>query len=237
MEKTSPTLTWRGALFGAKLCFPIGVFSLVFGVAFGAIAAEKGIASFQAVMLSFITFAGTSQFVAMDFWTHPINMAAMFLAVFAISARHVLMSAALYPWIKHYPYYWRFISAAFLSDPNWAFSLKEFEKGNRDFGIFLGGGFVLWIPWFVGTYFGVAFGRLIHDSKALGIDTFIVTFFACFLISLWKDKTRSMLPWLVAGLAAMLGYFVLPTGWHIMAGGLAGGIVGFVTYKAEASDD
>lgn len=223
--------------FGAKLCFPIGVFSLVFGVAFGAIAAEKGLTSIQAVFLSFVTFAGTSQFVAMDFWTHPINMAAMLLAVFAISARHVLMSAALYPWVKDYPYYWRFISAALLSDPNWAFSVQEFEKGNRDFGIFLGGGIVLWVPWFVGTYFGVAFGRLIHDPKALGIDTFIVTFFACLLISLWKGKAKSMLPWIVAAGAAMLGYFLLPPGWHILAGGLAGGIVGFVTYKEAASDD
>ncbi len=237
MENNKPTLTWKGAVYGAKLCGPIAVFSLVFGVAFGAIAAEKGITSFQAVMLSFVTFAGTSQFVAMDFWTHPINMVAMFMAVFAISARHLLMGAALYPWVKDYPFYWRFISAAFMSDPNWAFSLQEYEKGNRDFGIFLGGGFLLWVPWFVGTYLGVEFGQLIRDPKALGIDTFIVTFFACFLISLWKGKQRSLLPWVAAGVVAMLGYFFLPSGWHIMAGGVAGGVIGYVTYKEESGDD
>ena len=97
---------------------------------------------------------------------------------------------------------------------------------------------MLWIPWFAGTYLGMAFGQLIQDPKALGIDTFIVTFFACFLISLWKGKDRCMIPWLVAGAAAMLGYFILPPGWHILAGGLAGGIAGYVMYEeAEAVAD
>ena len=93
------------------------------------------------------------------------------------------------------------------------------------------------MPWFVGTYLGVEFGQLIRDPKALGIDTFIVTFFACFLISLWKGKQRSLLPWVAAGVVAMLGYFFLPSGWHIMAGGVAGGVIGYVTYKEESGDD
>jgi predicted branched-subunit amino acid permease len=231
-----PTLTWAGAVIGARTSMPLTIFTIAYGLAFGAIAAEKGLTAFQAASLSALTFAGTSQFVAMDFWVDPINFLAMMLAVFAISARHILMGATLYPWMKLYSPWIRYLSAVTLVDPSWAFAMQEYEKGKRDLGLFLGGATGLWLGWVFGTYIGVALGSTLADPKDVGIDTLIVTYFACLILGLWKGKGRSLLPWSVAGVCAMLGYWFLPSGWHIMAGGFAGGLVAYVTYRDEVNE-
>ena len=49
-----------------------GLASFPFGIGFGVAAAQKGLSAFEVALMSVTVFAGTSQMVALDLWTHPL---------------------------------------------------------------------------------------------------------------------------------------------------------------------
>lgn len=58
-------------LAGMRAIFPLVVAVLPIGLVFGAVAATKGLSPLETTLMSALVFAGGSQFVAMDIWTHP----------------------------------------------------------------------------------------------------------------------------------------------------------------------
>ncbi len=51
----------------------------------------------------------------------------------------------------------------------------------------------------------------------------MVTFFTAVLVGLWRGAGKDLLLWLAA---AVTGSWLLPRSWHVLAGALAGGLVG-----------
>ena len=73
-----------------------------FGVAFGAIAAQRGLSLIDATLMSTLVFAGASQLVAVEIWPHPMTAAgaaALGLVTATINMRFILMGASLRPWL------------------------------------------------------------------------------------------------------------------------------------------
>lgn len=93
----------------------------------------------------------------------------------------------------------------------------------------VGSGLILWSTWVLGTAIGSIGGASLGDLRQYGFDVFMVTFFTTILISQWEGK-RSVLPFVVAAIVAVVGLHVLPAGWHIVAAALSGGITGALTY-------
>ena len=55
--------------------------------------------------------------------------------------------------------------------------------------------------------------------------TLMLTFFACVLVDMGRREDIAR-PWSAAALAALAAVWLLPPNWHILAGGIAGGLVG-----------
>lgn len=214
-----------GMLAGARSLLPIALFAVPFGVAFGAAALEAGVARETAMAMSALVFAGAAQFAALEFWVHPIDLVALLLVVFAVNARHILMGAALYPWMRHLPWGRRHAAAALISDANWAYAMEAHEKGERDLGILVGSGVLMWLCWGLGTAAGAVLGEALAEPRRYGLDAVMVTFFACVLAAMARREVV-LWPWLSAAAAAVAATWVLPAGWHILTGGLVGGLVG-----------
>jgi len=218
-------LTWQGTLDGARLMLPVGMFVFPFGAAFGVAALQAGLDPVLSIFMSATVFAGASQFVALDFWSFPMAVVPMLLAVFAINARHILLGASLYPWLQGLPTTQRYLAVTVLSDANWVIAMQASQRGGKDVGTLVGGGLVLWFAWVVGTYLGILLSSAIESPETFGLDVVMVVFFAVSLPGLWQGKTTAF-PWIMAGIASMLAVWFLPANWHILAGGLAGGITG-----------
>ena len=62
---------------GLRAAAPLLVAMIPIGVVFGAVAVSKGLSPFEASLMSALVFAGGSQFVAMDLWTHPASWTAL----------------------------------------------------------------------------------------------------------------------------------------------------------------
>lgn len=210
---------------GFKQLVPLSIFVIAFGAAFGLAAVQTGLDNPSSLLMSTLVFAGASQFAALELWGVNIPLVPLALTVFAINARHLLMGASLYPWLRYLPPAKRYGVMLVASDANWALSIQAFNRGQPGFGLLLGGGLALWSFWIFGTWLGIYFGGAIHDPKSFGLDMVM----GCFLLAMavgGEKNLRLLLIWTVAAGSSLLAYWYLPDNSHVVVGALAGGVLG-----------
>lgn len=224
-ENQQITLSWRGILRGVLRLAPISVFVIPFGIGFGGAAVEHGLTVLQAMLMSIMVFSGAAQFASLEFWPEPVDLVSLALIMFAVNARYIVTGAALSPWLSQLTLRARWSALALLSDPNFADSRPAFQTGERDAGILLGGGLVLWVNWVGGTALGALAGANIGDLRAYGFDVVMVCFFAAAVTGRLKRRSAIVPAILASGIAvATLNW--LPAGWNIIVAALAGGVWG-----------
>lgn len=223
LHQLDKPLVWSGF----KQLVPIALFVIVFGAAFGLAATQAGLSDSTIVAMSALVFAGASQFAVLELWGAHIPLFTVMITVFAINARHLLMGATLYPWLRHLSPTKRYGVMLVASDVNWAMSMQEFSRGKPGLGVLFGGGLALWSFWVFGTWLGIHFGQAISDPKRLGLDMVM----GCFLLALvvgGEKNPRIIMIWAIAAIASLLAYRYLPENSHVIVGALAGGVAGVV---------
>ncbi|MEM7170530.1 MAG: AzlC family ABC transporter permease [Pseudomonadota bacterium] len=226
-------ITVAGVMGGIRALGPIAVFILPFGIAFGVAAIEKGMTAAQALAMSVLLYSAAAQFASLEYWPAGFPSLALALTIAAVSARMVIMGAALSPWSNEIPRKERLPAFFFLSDPNFADSFQSFQAGERDLGRLVGGGFILWIAWILGTAFGAAAGAQFGDLDLFGVDVLMAAYFTTMIVGPWLRESSVVravvqaLPLIIAASAvAVVGDMVLPAGWNIVAAALVGGAIG-----------
>ncbi|SOB78283.1 4-azaleucine resistance probable transporter AzlC [Marinobacter sp. LV10R510-11A] len=215
---------------------PISLFVVAFGAAFGLAAVQNGLDPLQSLLMSTLVFAGASQFAAIDMWGAEVSVIPVMIVVFAINSRHLLMGASLYPMLKDVSPAKRYGLILLLTDANWAVSAQEYQSGRRNLEVILGGGLVLWLAWIIGTWLGVYFGGLLQNPKSLGLDMVL----GCFLLAMalgGKKNPRVLVAWTFAAVASLAAWKWLPANTHVVAGALAGGLVGFFWLEKKPDDE
>lgn len=223
-------LVWAGF----RQMLPIALFVLVFGAAFGLASTERGLGASWTVLMSTAVFAGAAQFAVLDLWGPQVPLLPLVLTVFAINARHLLMGATLYPWLRQLPPARRYGVMALASDSNWALAMQALGRGQPGLGLLLGGGLSLWVFWIVGTVLGTQVGSLIADARRWGLDMVM----GCFLLVMvveGEKNLRMLLIWAVAAGASLAAWRWLPENSHVVTGTLAGGLVGLL-WKEERDE-
>lgn len=225
----SAKLDAQGTLWGFKRMLPVSLFVIAFGLAFGVAATQHGLNSLETLLMSGLIFAGASQFAALELWGPTIPLTALVATTFAINARHLLMGASLYPWLRHLPPGQRYACLGVMSDSNWAMAVSDYQRGETNVGVLFGGGIALWTAWMLGTWLGVVFGSGISDPERFGLDVIM----GCFLLAMLvggkhKPLLALLLPWCVAAVATLLALYYLPPNAHVIVGALAGGLAGIL---------
>ncbi|WP_432470538.1 AzlC family ABC transporter permease [Amphritea sp. HPY] len=212
---------------GFKQLVPISFFVIIFGLAFGLAATQVGLANFSIIAMSTLVFAGASQFAALELWGAEVAVIPLAVTVFAINARHLLMGATLYPWLRHLPPAKRYGVMLVATDANWAMSMQAFTRGEPAMGLLFGGGLALWSFWILGTWLGIYFGSAIQDPVSLGLDMVMGCFLLAMVVGGQKDL-RIFIIWIVAAVSSLMAYWYLPANSHVVVGALAGGVLGAV---------
>lgn len=221
LYRLNKQIAWQGFV----TILPIAFFVSAFGAAFGLAAAQAGISDTHTLTMSVLVFTGTAQFAILDLWGSQLPALTILVTLFAINARHLLMGATLFPWLRHLPPKQRYFVMLFASDANWAMSMQAFNRKQPGLGILFGGGIALWLFWVAGTWIGVYFGNVIGNPEAYGIDMVM----GCFLLALVLDTEKSAhtyVIWTVAAVASLLAYWYLPENSHVIVGAIAGGLAG-----------
>jgi 4-azaleucine resistance transporter AzlC len=228
MEPGEFGFTRAGLLRGVTASLPIAFGVFVYGLVFGMLAEQAGLALWSALMMSATVFAGASQFVVMDMWRDPLPVWAIATATLAVNLRHVLMGAALQPWFSKLRPWQAYGSLFFMNDESWALTLAQYGKGTRDSmnGAFLmGSGLAVYVAWLAATWLGRSLAASIGDPAAWGIDFAFTAVFVALIAGMYA-KRSDLGVWAVAGAAALVSEALLPGKWYIIIGGVAGGVAG-----------
>lgn len=215
----------RGLLAALPIMFSFIPFALVLG----AQAIQKGVTTGEITLMTGVNFAGGSEFVAVNLWTSPPHLLLITLMTLLVNSRHILMSAALTPYLKGLPKR-KVLPALFLMcDESWALGFAEAKIAPAkkfNYYFYMGAALGLYTTWISFTALGACLGPVLGDVTKYGFDMAFVAVFLVLLKGMWKG-TKAAVPWLVSLLTAMAGYCLLPGAWYVLIGALSGLVVAF----------
>ena len=119
------TFTLAGVRHGFRRTILVGVSIFAYGLVFGVLARQAGLSLMEALLMSSLVFAGSSQFAVLGLWTAPLPALTIILTTLIINLRHILMGAALRPWFSSLPLFRRYATMFLLNDESWALTMAE----------------------------------------------------------------------------------------------------------------
>lgn len=225
----APDLTLRGCVLGARMALPTLPGVATFALAFGAASVQKGLTLWESVAMSVFVCAGASQMLSIELWQQVWTLGGI-LAIAAVTAtvnaRFMLMSASLQPWMAGARPPLQAASLFLLFEASWLMAERHRAEGGRDLGVFVGAGVVSWASWSLATIPGYLAGAAVTDPRRFALDLVLPFFFAAMAVPLWRGLGRSGPPWIVAALVALIVQAFVPGYLFIVAGSLAGALVG-----------
>jgi 4-azaleucine resistance transporter AzlC len=231
--RTDITFTRSGIVAGAIAGQAMAAGVLVYGMVFGVLASEAQLTALEALLMSGAIYSGTAQMAALQGWAHTRLLLPAIATILIMNARYVLYGAALRPWLGALPPYLSYPTLFFLGDGSWALSMQRRAAGEVDAGFVFGSSFVMFLPWLVGTAIGSLVGSAIPDPARFGLDFMLVAFSAALAVSVWRGRS-DLLPGFAALLVALVVNTISPGGWTIVAAGLTGALVAYVTFDGRA---
>lgn len=221
-------------LDGARRSLPVTVASAPFGLLFGTLAVQNGLTVTEATLMSAMVFAGASQLVGLELFGHKIAPWLIVLSIFAVNFRHVLYSAALGRRLGHWSSLQRAVGFFLLTDAQYADGERQALAGRLTFRWYMGYGLVLYLSWVAASTVGGAFGNLIPDPYALGLDFMLPIYFLGMVMGF--RKRPSWLP--VVGASALVStaaYHLVGSPWHVTIGAVAGVMLAAVLAPAGSA--
>lgn len=222
------------ALRGLRASLPVMIGIVPFALVLGAQAAQKGLSAVEVPLMTGLNFGGGSEFAAIELWTSPPHVALIVAITFLVNSRHLLMGAALAPFIQHLPKRKAVPALFFMCDESWAMGLAD-ARNRASLGMrhafsvpyYLGVSAGLYFTWIVFTTIGAAIGPLIGDIEVYGFDMAFPAVFLVLLRGMWKGA-RAARPWLVSLVVAASTYLLVPGAWYVAAGALSGALSAFL---------
>jgi predicted branched-subunit amino acid permease len=228
------TLTTDGLRRGAMLALPFCASSVVYGLAFGLLAAGVGMSTVEAVAMSALVFSGSAQVAVLQAWAGAPSYLLVFITVLVANVRYVLMGAALRSWLAPLGGLRACLALLPLVDASFALAFRARANGDHDAGVFVGSGLIAYSGWVLGTAFGAAASRLIANPRAIGLDFIIVAFCAASATMLLRGRS-DVWPALAATAAVVVSEQFFPGPWTVIVAGLAGALMAAILYVPAKS--
>lgn len=208
-----------------KQALPIILGYLPVGFAYGVLARKSGLSIDNTVIMSLIVFAGSAQFIAVGLIASGASALSVIITTFIVNLRHMLMSAALSPYLKKWS---KLEIAGFtfqLTDESFAVHSTRFADGDTHKGETFLINSIAQLAWVGGTVLGIFSSTLISDVKPMGLDYALPAMFIALLIFQIKDKSH-----IIVGLITGLLSTALALGgagqWNIIIATLIGATLG-----------
>ena len=194
-----------------------------FGVAFGALAIDAGLAAWLVVLTSVIVVSGAAQFTMVGLLAG--GAAPVLAATTGLALRHVPMSARLAQLIGQRSAATRAALAWVLVDETFGMTIIAADRGEQDLVSYkFAADIVLYSSWVTGTIAGAILGSAIDPEKwGAGV------FFALLFLGLAAPLIRDRRDWIVVGItifAAMASTTFVAEAWRITGAAAAAALIG-----------
>ncbi|MCX8999048.1 AzlC family ABC transporter permease [Rhizobiaceae bacterium BDR2-2] len=229
----------RGAedfVAGMRAILPLIAAVVPVGLVFGAVSATKGLSALEATLMSALVFAGGSQFVAMDIWTHPASWTGLGFAALLVNVRHVLLSASIGQKMQAFSTQQKYAAMLFLADELWAMAEMKARDARLTPAWFAGIVAPFYLAWVVSSLAGAIGGAFLGDPALIGLDFAFPAVFIVLIMNFWQGR-RTGAVLFASAIAAISVKSMADGAWYIAAGALAGLAVAAVSgaKKEEAS--
>jgi 4-azaleucine resistance transporter AzlC len=229
-----PTKTadgWRDDfLLGFWQMLPLLIACIPFALILGAAAAGKGISPAETGLMGAMVFAGSAQFIAIGLWQHPIPALVIIASTAMVNLRHLLMSAAIAPYVKEFGPRRAYLALFFLADENWAVALRRAAEGKLTAAFYFGQSIPFYLSWILWSTVGNVIGGSIPDPKRFGFDFAFAAVFLVVVFGLWRVK-RNSAPVIVSAVTALVCWKFIPGVWYIFVAGIAGTAIAAILAK------
>lgn len=218
-----PKLT-HPILQGIEVALPVVLGYITVGFAYGMLARNAGLSLLQSALMSLIVYAGSAQLISVGLFAAGVPSLSIILTTFIVNIRHLLMSAALAPYLEK----WRTIEkVAFgleLTDETFALHSASFSLGLPPKQTIFTVNITSQAAWIGGSVLGAVLGGQVADISAFGLDFALPAMFIALLVMQIKDYKHIVVA-VTAGLLAVLLYAKGIDQWHVLiAASLAAGM-------------
>jgi predicted branched-subunit amino acid permease len=227
-----PPFTRAGAWRGFVAAQPLGIGVFPSAATFGVLAGAHGLSLLEALLMSAMVYSGSAQVAALGGIAAGAGIVASVLTVMLLNSRYLLYSASLRPWLGGVPAGRAYGTLYFLGDASWVLSMKAHADGEADAGFVLGAGAATFLPWLAGTAAGALAGHWAGDPRRLGLDFLLAALCAAMAIGLYRRRP-ALAPLGVALVVSLAVDRWAPSGWTVVAAGLAGGLAAFLRPPPE----
>jgi len=217
----------QGWLVGIVRAGPIVLGYIPIGLTFGVLAQKAGLSAFNALMMSLLVYAGSSQLIAIGLFAANASISSIIVTTFIVNLRHLLLSVAVAPFLTQ----WRASElAAFayqLTDETFALHSARFSAKMPSKAEVFATNITAQAAWVSGTWLGVTLGHLITDIEPFGLDYVLPAMFIALLVLQIKDRVQIS----VAVIAGVLSVCLLVMGvgrWHVIVATLIGATTGVI---------
>jgi predicted branched-subunit amino acid permease len=219
---------------GILSCTPVLLGTIPYALVLGAQATQKGLHVGELSAMTGLNFAGGSEFAAIQLWTSPPHIALIVAITFLVNSRHLLMGAALAPFLRHLPRRKVFPALFFMCDESWALGLADArQRASAGIGpafslrYYMGAALAMYLAWVTFTTLGAMLGPVLGNVEPYGFDMAFPAVFLVLMRGMWKGFAAAR-PWLVSLVVAALVYLFVPGAWYVAAGAVSGLVAAYV---------
>jgi len=203
---------WQHPAFGrglremAAVSPGLAAWGLMTGVAM----VKSGMSTFEAVAMTLLVFAGSSQLAAMPLMTAGAPVWVIMATAFCVNLRFVVFSAHMRPYLMHLPLRWRLLQGYLTTDLSYVLFTKHYHHPSehaaerREQLAFLSGGSLFnWVSWQGASLIGIALANVIPTHWGLAFAGILALLgIGCSLASSHLRRVAAG----VAGMAAVAAY-------------------------------
>ena len=215
----------RPCIKGVQRALPIVLGYVPIGFAYGVLAGKSGISEANILLMSLIVFAGSAQFIAVGLFASGTGPAAVILTTFVVNLRHMLMAAALAPYLSGWKKRYLAFFSYELTDETFALHSSKVTELQESRVEALSLNVTAQFSWVMGTVLGIVASGLIGDVKPLGLDYALAAMFIGLLVGQCENKIRVITALVSGGIATGL-YLLGLHQFHIIFATVLGATIG-----------
>lgn len=204
-----------------------------FGLILGSSAAQQGLSLLELHFMNVTVFAGGAQFLALSMWKDPLPVMAILTGTLLINLRFLMLGAALTPVLDKLPFRHRMACLYYLTDAQWAVTLKRAARVDKVTPAYLIGlNGLMFSVWVAASTVGFVLGGLIRDPHAWGFDFVFIAMFSSLAAGFIKGRSGVVVASVTATVAITVHGLVGGNA-HIFIGAAAGALSGALFPRKE----
>ncbi|MGP4073615.1 AzlC family ABC transporter permease [Piscibacillus sp. B03] len=223
----------QGALAG----FPIFLGYLPIAIAYGVLAKESGLTTFETTMMSVLVFAGAAQLMAAGMFAAGTMFIEIVIATFVLNFRHFIMSMSFMNTTKNFSLKWKFPLSLGLTDETFAVSSLHKEEAQKSNGTYFYASLIIvaYFGWVFGSLGGALLGDILPQTLSTSMGIALYAMFIGLLVpSIKKEWRIGLIAVFSMGLNYVFNVILsISSGWSIVLATVIGSFLGVFLLKED----